>query len=302
MTEEKEERFAHIIGNAMAYVANEALILAQMEEFFSPIPARLWHEEESDSINKRLDKAVENMGGPPRLILMRENDPPPGCDTYPEAALHEMISAFYRARKSVCRAHLFMTGSGMLKKHPEFLEQTGDEEVDAAIAGLAEKAFWEHAEIAFIRLASYWDRVGQVLDFAFFGIRQYERDGFSAVVDRIRTNVVQMNTTQEHSEAWKEIRTYQTSERDNGLKWLLRRRNITVHSLHLRPTEESIDEVAYKPMYNHLEEKLKAKLAPRTPDDEIEKLHVHLCKAADLFKSVLSLIECANKEHLRSFA
>jgi hypothetical protein len=90
--------------------------------------------------------------------------------------------------------------------------------------------------------------------------------------------------------------------RDDGLKWLLRRRNITVHSLHLRPPEASIDEVAYKPMYNHLEEKLKAKLAPRTPDGEIEQLHVHLGKAAELFKSVLSLIEYANNEHGRSFA
>jgi hypothetical protein len=199
MTEDKQERFAHIIGNAMAYVANEALILAQMEEFFSPLPAKLWHEKEEDSINKRLDKAVENMGGPPRLILMREDDPPPECDTYPEAALHEMLSAFHRARKSVCRAHLFMTGSGMLQMHPELLEQTGNEEADAMIAGLAEKAFWEHAEIAFIRLASYWDRVGQVLDFAFFRIRQYERDGFSAVIDRIRTNTVQMNAALERS-------------------------------------------------------------------------------------------------------
>jgi len=292
-TKEKEERFSQIIGNAMAYVANEALILAQMEEFFSPSPASLWNEDEEESIYKRLDNAVENMGGPPKLILKREDDPPPICDTYPEAALREMISAFHRARKSVCRAHLFMTGSSMLQMHPELLEQTGNEEADAAIASLAEKAFWEHAETGFIRLASYWDRVGQVLDFAFFGIRQYERDGFSAVIDRIRTNIVQMNTQLERSDAWKAIRSYQTSERDDGLKWLLRRRNIIVHSLHLRPSEQSIDEIAYKPMYNHLEEKLENKLMPRTPEGEIKQLHAQLSKAAELFKSILTLIELA---------
>ncbi|MDH5572802.1 MAG: hypothetical protein OEY89_13635 [Gammaproteobacteria bacterium] len=292
--EEDIEKFAGTIGDAMAYVANEAILLARMEEFFSPKPARLWAESEEDYFTKKLDKAVENMGGPPRLILMKTDEPPPQCDTYPEAVLREVITAFQRARKSVCRAHMFMIGAKMQREHPDWLGLTPDNDNLLKFHEISEGAFWEHAETAYIRLASYWDRVGQVLDFAFFKIRQFERDGFAAVADRIRTNVIQMNTNLGSSGSWKAIRAYQTSEKDDGLKWLLRRRNITVHSLHLRAVDKTTDEVAFSPMYNHLEEKLNARLAPRSPLDEVEQLHVHLSKAATLFREILNVVEYAH--------
>lgn len=287
------DKFADAIGDTMAYVANEAVLLARMEEYLNPKPARLWNDGEEDYFNKKLDKAVEHMGGPPRLILIRVDDPPPECDPYPEAALREVITGFHRARKSVCRAHLFMIGTQMQRQHPEWIGIPDDPEVISKFAGVSEAAFWEHTETAYIRLASYWDRVGQLLDFAFFKIRQFERDGFSAVMDRIRTNVIQMNTSLGSSGSWKAIRSFQTSEKGDGLKWLLRRRNITVHSLHLRPADEPTDEKAFKPMYNYLEEKLNARLAPGPPEEEVEKLHIHLAKAASLFREVINVVEYA---------
>ena len=81
------DKFAEAIGDTMAYVANEAVLLARMEDYLNPKPARLWNDGEEDYFNKKLDKAVEHMGGPPRLILLRVDDPPPECDPYPEAAL-----------------------------------------------------------------------------------------------------------------------------------------------------------------------------------------------------------------------
>lgn len=186
-----------------------------------------------------------------------------------------------------------MIGAQMQRQHREWIGIPDDPEVISKFAGVSEAAFWEHAETAYIRLASYWDRVGQLLDFAFFKIRQFERDGFSAVMDRIRTNVIQMNTNLGSSGSWKAIRSYQTSEKGDGLKWLLRRRNITVHSLHLRPANGPTDETAFKPMYNHLEEKLNARLAPGSPEEEVEQLHIHLTKAASLFREVINVIEYA---------
>ncbi len=282
---------ADIIGSAMSYVANEAILLAKMEEYFTPKAAKLWETDEEEFITTKLNKAVVNMGGAPESILMKFGDPLPVCDTYPEAALREVITAFNRARKSVNRAHLFKIGSQMQREHPDWFSESKDNELNSMLLGVSENAFWEHAETAYIRLASYWDRVGQLLDFAFFRIRQFERDGFSAVFDRIRTNVIQINTSLGASDSWKAIRKYQTSEKDNGLKWLLRRRNITVHSLHLRAIQEPIDEGAFKPMYNHLEEKLNARLAPRTPAEEIELLHTHLSEASALFTSVIDVVE-----------
>jgi len=289
--DEKNERLADTIGSVMAFVANETVLLSRMEEFFSPEPAKLWSDDQYPGMIQELDNAVDKMGGLGTPILVREDAPPPEVDTYPEAILHELISAFHRSRKSVCRAHMFMIGAKMQGEHPEWLENTSGKEISSNLLLASEKAFWEHAETAYIRLASYWDRVGQVLDFAFFRIRQFERDGFSAVMDKIRTNVVHMYPHFEASGSWKALRKYQSSEKEDGLKWLLRRRNITVHSLHLRPADSRIDEIDFKPMYNHLEEKLKSKLSPRTPVEEVELLHKHLHKAASLFREVLNVVE-----------
>jgi hypothetical protein len=51
-------------------------------------------------------------------------------------------------------------------------------EAAAQLIKQAQGAFWEHAEAAYIRLYSFWDRVGQVLDFAFFNIRKFDQNGF----------------------------------------------------------------------------------------------------------------------------
>lgn len=186
---------------------------------------------------------------------------------------------------------MFWIGRNMLRDHPDLVNLPDESETQQLFQRLAADAFWEHAETAFIRLCSYWDRVGQILDFAFFRIRHFERDGFAAVMDRLHANVIPVNPLLGKSTAWRELRGFQSSGREDGLKWLQRRRNILVHSLHLRPLDSESKEEVFRSGYNHLEEKLRSKLAPREPEVEIWQLPTHLDRAAHLFPAVLSILE-----------
>lgn len=285
------ERFADVIGDAMAYALSESLIFARLEEFFDPKPASLAKGGDIDALQNRVDRAITRLGGPPRSIIRGHDEPPPTYDTYAAAAMDEVLSAFRLARRTVCRAHTFMIGCGMIRTHPEIMRLPEAEEVREQFLSAAERAFWEHTETAFINICCYWDRVGQILDFAYFGIRQFERDGFTAVVDRIHANAAPMRPELQSSLAWVALRRFQNSEKDDGLKWLLRRRNLIVHSLHLRPIRSAPDEELFKSAYNHLEVKLASKLAPRSPIEEVEQLNLHLTAAADLFPNLLAILE-----------
>jgi hypothetical protein len=177
-----------------------------------------------------------------------------------------------------------------LAERPDDFRIADDGEMRIAIEVEMRERFWEHTETSFIRLASHWDRVGQLLDFAFFNIRQYERDGFAAVMDRIRSNILPVTAALANHQAWRRLRQYQTSEQPDGLKWLIRRRNFVVHSLHLSPpppdrNEDPIFAVAY----NHLDVAIKERLKPGSPKEELDLLHVQLQKAAGLFESAIDV-------------
>jgi hypothetical protein len=186
--EDQNDRLASVLGDTLAHAANEALILARLEEFLDPKPPKLaTSKEHADALNKSIDTLVRLYGGPPRLIIHFTNEPKPRYDTYLSAALDEVMRLFDRTRNSLCRARAFLIGMHFLETKPNLINIPEDAppEVHSFFRDGASTAFWEHTESCYIRLAGYWDRVGQVLDFAFFGIRQYERDGFSAVLDRI---------------------------------------------------------------------------------------------------------------------
>lgn len=291
--DERYDRLAKVLGNAVAHAANEGLVLARLEEFFSPKPAKLAEKDtDAEKLKKRLEALTLKLGGAPEFIVSGENDERPNYDTYPNAAISEVISVFHRARRSVTRAQMFLTGSHLLLTHPEVVNLPEDEDVALLFKQNVEDVFWEHTETAFIRLSSFWDRIGQLLDFIFFGIRQYERDGFAAVMDRINNNILPVNSEIKKSIDWSALRKYQTSESEDGLKWLLRRRNLIVHSLHLQPLVDfSTDHELFESAYNHLEEKLINKLKPGKAEEEVTRLHLHLGAAASLFHHVLNLSE-----------
>lgn len=286
------ERLAKVLGNVLLQSANESVVISQLEAFgyFSPMPADL-PLKSGGMLLKKLDKLTELICGVPKLILVKEDNP--GVyryDPYAEAAIRESLVVFRRARNSVARTHLYLIGSEMLNKNPDFLIPSGSADLDRAVLRQTVERFWEHAETSYIRLASFWDRVGQILDFVFFNVRQYEKDSFVSVLDRVNANFVPISKTFSKQLAWKRLWRFHNSEQTNGLKWLLRRRNLLVHSLHLSPPIKSEQEnplLCY--MHNHIEAKVGLKLKPGTPEQELKLIHCHLAQAANLFEDAVDI-------------
>jgi hypothetical protein len=181
-------------------------------------------------------------------------------------------------------------GSALLADQPDLTGLPKNPEATAQLIKLAQDAFWEHAEAAYIRLSSFWDRVGQVLDFAFFNIRKFDQNGFTAVMDRIHSNAVPMDNPLKYSTSWKRLRSFQTSGKDDGLQWLLQRRNLFIHSLHLHPVEADEDGV-FTSQYNHLDAAHRDKLRPREPAEEAALLMGQLDMAGALFTDFLTIAE-----------
>jgi hypothetical protein len=281
-----------MLGNAVSFVRNEALVLAQYEAIQNCKFAKLWPEGDNGKFDKRINRVVEHLGGPPDFYLLRNNQEPPPADNYPEAAMREAFAVFSRARKSVLRAHLFKAGSSLLAEQPDLMDLSDNPDAATLFIQQAQATFWEHAEAAYIRLYSFWDRVGQVLDFAFFNIRKFDQNGFTAVMDRIHANAVPMDDQLKNSGSWKRLRSFQTSEKEDVLKWLLQRRNLVVHSLHLHPVQTD-EEGVFKSQFNHLDAAHREKLRPREPAEEVALLMGQLDRAGALFSDFLAVVEFA---------
>lgn len=289
--DEYSRRLAEDIGRLLDFTLNEPVLLRRLEKHYSPKPAKLASSDvEVAALKERLDRLTDLLAG----AVEAAHTPsvpasPPVLDTYAASAISEVLEAFHRSRSSVCRAHVFFIARGVLIEHPDFLRSP---ERSEEYRPAAEAAFWDHVETALIRLASFWDRVGQLLDFVFFGVRQFDREGFASVLDRIRSNFMPLYPDIGLCPSWTRLRHYQQSEREDGLKWLVRRRNLVIHSLHLRPGP--IMEPSHPALvstYNHLEVSLEEKLKPESPKHELGRLHNHLFAAATLFADVLTLCE-----------
>lgn len=167
----------------------------------------------------RSGNLVTHLGGPPESFLVKDGAVVPLQDHYPEAALNEAISVFNRARKGVVLADLYAFGTTLIAGEESPIKWKSDI-VKSLMIPATQGSFWEHAETAYIRIASFWDRLGQILDFSYFNIRQFDRNGFSAVIDRIYSNVIPMNKRLADNRGWKAVRKFQTNETEDGLKWL----------------------------------------------------------------------------------
>lgn len=292
--EEKEfyDRLAESLGGLMKHTLDEGVLLNNMDEFFSPCPAKLVQtQDEAKGLEERLSKLSEKLGEPPVLNIVDEDESKlPRFDTYGAAAIQEILTIFHRCRRATSKAHLFFIGTSIVRDHPDWSKPPIEKENALKYSLTLENRFWEEVETAYIRLASFWDRVGQLMDFVFFNIRQYEKDGFSSVMDRIHVNYIPLYPILNTNEAWRDLRSYQTSENENGFKWLIRRRNLLVHSLHLSSFHKTEKEhPVFTSTYNHLRESIKKKLKPMTPEKELNQAHSHLQAAANLFKDVLDV-------------
>ncbi|HJS09994.1 hypothetical protein [Sphingopyxis sp.] len=288
--DEQHNRLLTVLSHAVSHVSNEAIILAQFEAIQDEPFPHLWARNDDGQFSMRMDRVAEHLGGPLDIYVVRDGHQAPPADNYPPAALQEATDVFARARKSVLRALMFSAGFQVLSENPDLTDMSDEPAVAQALVSQAQSAFWEHAEAAYIRLYSFWDRVGQVLDFAFFNIRKFDQNGFNSVMDRIHVNAVPMDARLKASGSWKRLRTFQCSEKEDGLKWLLQRRNLVVHSLHLHPVE-AVQEDVFKSQFNHLDVAHREKLRPRTPRDEMDLLAGQLNRAAELFSDFLAIIE-----------
>jgi hypothetical protein len=287
------DELAETLGKLLDLTVNEAVVLKRLEKFFSPQPANLVEtEEQAEELGNRLSELCEMFGGPPAVITINEQTMLPRFDTYAEAAADEILQAFHRCRRGVCRAHMFFIAASFLQEHPNVWKNKSEPEEEAAIFETLRERFWDGAESTYIRIASFWDRVGQLLAFVFFNIRQYERDVFPEVIERIRKNYIPLHQELGESEAWDKLYDYKKSKKVEGFEWLQSRRNLLVHSLRLRPMPDPEEEnPIFISAYNHLEKKIREKLKPGTMQEELEYLHSHLRSAATLFPEVIDLCQ-----------
>ena len=287
-----ESELAENFGNILHYTVNESIILNKMKKYYNPQPAELFKSKKDEKrIMRNISKISEMFGGPPLIVFVPENQKvAPKYDTFLYAAIYEVTAMFQRSYNSICIAHLYFICKGLLENQPKLLTNTTNEELKKVILPMINKQFYEKSEIAYIRLSSYWDRVGQLLDFIFFNIRQYERDVFSKVLDRIKVNVLPIHPEIAHNESWVRLRKYQTTGKSDGMNWLFGRRNLLVHSLHFSSNYHNINaNPIFEASYNHLKASIENRLKVKNEQEEINLLHTHLQKAAELFSDVIEL-------------
>lgn len=287
---EEGRLIADSLNLGIAHAKSEVVALLQYEVLHGARFPNL-----SDSINKDFDDVMngltEHLGGPPEFYLVKkgEHHKVPRADTYPETILREALDVFSRARKSVIRAHLFYSAKVAFEYLPETIEEAYGSEMHTVLRDQNEILFWEHAETAYIRLYSFWDRIGQILDFAFFNIRKFDHNGFYSVMERIKANAVPMNQPLKASRAWVNLEKFKNSAGRENLRWLLERRNLMVHRLHLHPLKVG-DAAFLEGQYNHLSDAHREKLMPQKPEVEVEILVDQLEKASKLFSSVIDVV------------
>jgi len=297
VNDEVEGRLTEMLGQVLSVTSNEAILLDNMEEFFEPKPASLIkNDADVRNLEDQLNQLASSLGGLPSIILVQDDKPRPIYDTYPNAAIDEMLTSFHSCRRSVCKVQMLHIAFPFVKRFPQWAKPPQSKEDSQKLSRALERRFWEEIEIAFIRIASFWDRAGQLLAFSFFNIRQYERDGFSSVMDRVHKNFLPMDGALEGCREWAALWEFKNSEKPDGLKWLISRRNILIHSLHLRPSpEEEVEDPIFASAYNHLEVAVHKKLKQDKPETELEYLHAHLKHAAEHLRRVVTVCTLARK-------
>ncbi len=287
------DRFVESLSRALSHTVNEPILLNNLEEFLFPKPSKLYSsKEDGQNLQTRIDSIVERLGGAPEVIIQTIDGSKPKYDTFQNAVMHELITSYQRCRKAICRAHLYFVGSGTLRTNPEFLKNLNPKsEEHKTLMKYTKNAFWEHAELAYIKLVSYWDRVGQLLDSLFFNIRQYEKDGFPTVISRIRNNYIPLHKDLSVLLSWANLDAFSKSEKEDGMNWLSHRRNLIIHSLQLQPDHQNKDDAILDSEFNHLDKKLREKLSPGNTEEELNRLHSQLNSITSLFPDILTLCE-----------
>ena len=138
------------------------------------------------------------------------------------------------------------------------------------------------------RLCSYWDRAAQLLNFVFFNVREFDREVFATVLERLRKNYAASDDLFEQQEAWQSLWAYGNRRGESGFGWLSSRRNALMHSV-LMPRYSLGDDLFAAVPGNNLGERLLSKVAPGSTSDELRRLDLHVLAMRDLHERVVDL-------------
>jgi hypothetical protein len=293
------DEFIDFLVKLLDMEINLAVTEKRAEDYFSPKPALLAPDDETaKNLDAILSRLAKLLGAPPNVFIFEnENEERKAYDTYPKSVLSEMLASFWKARRAICRVHLTFIVEQTAITRPELMN-LNEPEKQLYIPPIT-KRFWDQTEYAYIRLAAFWERVGQLLDYIFFHIRQYDNDGFSSVMDKIQSNMIPCYPVVANSQSFINLRRFQKSEKENGLAWLLRRRNLLIHRIGFSITQSDEDDTGDNHLFfsshNHLESIEREKLKQGDQKLELDRLHSHLDIICRLFPDVLDLSETGAK-------
>jgi hypothetical protein len=97
------------------------------------------------------------------------------------------------------------------------------------------------------------------------------------VIERIRANYVPLFCDLGLSTHWARIWDYNKLEKSDGLRWLISRRNLLTHSIHLEALATDDENEIFDSAFNHLDESARRKLKPETPELELKVPHSFGC-------------------------
>jgi len=195
----------------VSHVANEPLLLARYQQKQADAFARLWPRNAQKAISEQLDKIAVHLGGPPRLYILRHDENPP-----PEMGFRERLSkspVSLPASTHVPNSRAYVSGRESGRGGNARPDQDGDDpEVAKTLLKLSQEAFWEHAEAAYIRLASYWDGWARcsTSPSSTFGASSTR---VQSVMDRIDANVAKMGAHFARTGSWTRLRSFQFQRR-----------------------------------------------------------------------------------------
>jgi len=210
-----------------------------------------------DTEVEALDKTVRKLElrlGSAKVEVYSKGDPARevGIDTYPGSVITEIYDAGIAFSKAVARAYVYFDAL-QAHKTPEALKVPRK---PPGFAKLIEWDLWEHIEIGYFRAAAFWDRIGQLLDFVFFNVRDY-REGFAATIKKLKTNFDAENLPfppLRQSPDWKFLRNFES----NAHGMLTSKRNILAHrrafrEATVRKPTDSEAKIIFVPFSDHLD-------------------------------------------------
>jgi hypothetical protein len=150
------------------------------------------------------------------------------------------------------------------------------------------EAFYDALEIAHVRLCGFWDRAAQLIGFVFFNMREFDRDVFGGVVEKVNVNVARGDPLFAEHSAWKELWSFARRPDEDGYQWLSSRRNQLSHSVSLPRSSTGVDR-AHHHRSDNIGRKIAEKVRPAEPAIEMKRVAAQVRAMRIVGNSVVNL-------------